>query len=270
MKKSNSLQHSLILSVVAIFVAGMSGQPAAAQETDPPAREYYELRIYRVNDFEKQALLEEYLQMALMPALGRQGIDRIGVFTDMEDYNDHSVYVLIPYPTMDSFAGCSDALLADEDYQTTAAPYFDRTLDDPLYSRIESRFLKAFAGIPVMEIPEASTNSTDRIFELRLYESHTEGHATRKIDMFNDGGGEIQIMRDAGLAPVFFGETLIGQDAPNLIYMLSAESREAHDEHWKAFIDHPEWKRIKDLPEYKDTVSAIHKWFLTPTPYSQL
>jgi len=57
-------------------------------------------------------------------------------------------------------------------------------------------------------MPSASAEGGERIFELRLYESHTEEHARRKVDMFNDG--EIQLMKDVELGPVFFGETIVG------------------------------------------------------------
>ena len=85
--------------------------------------------------------------------------------------------------------------------------------------------------------------------------------------MFNEGG-ELQLMRDVEMAPVFFGETLIGPDAPNLVYMLSAKDEAAHQAHWKAFIASDRWKAMKDLPEYKDTVSKIQNWFLKPTDFS--
>ena len=128
--------------------------------------------------------------------------------------------------------------------------------------------MKAFAGMPVMEVPDVSRQKQERMFELRLYQSHTEDHARRKVKMFNDG--EIQVMRDTNLGPVFFGETLIGPDAPNLIYMLSSSTPKAHQAHWKTFLAHPEWIRIKGLEEYKDTVSKIQNWMLQPTEYSQL
>ena len=231
-------------------------------------QEYYELRVYKIYDYEKQQLAESYLKNALLPALGRLGLDRIGIFTRQDDENDHSMFVIIPYPTIEAFTTLSEKLDADETYQKASANYFDRPLKDPVFQRIESRFLKAFAGIPVLEIPELTKDKAERVFELRLYQSHTEDHARRKVKMFNDG--EIQIMRDVDLGPVFFGQTLIGHDAPNLIYMLSASDREAHKNHFKAFLDHPEWKRIKVLEEYKDTVSDIDRWFLRPTDYSQL
>lgn len=231
-------------------------------------QEYYELRIYKIFDYDKQRIAEAYLKDALVPALNRMDIDRVGVFTNQGDENDHSLYMLIPFKTMDKFTNLNKTLAADKVYNEAAASYFAREKKDPVYKRIESRFMKAFAGIPVIEMPSLSTEKKERIFELRLYQSHTEDHARRKVKMFNEG--EIQIMRDVKLGPVFFGETLIGPDVPNLVYMLSASDRETHKKHFNDFLAHPEWKRIKVLEEYKDTVSKIQNWYLEPTDYSQL
>ncbi len=252
---------SLLCGLVILTVATLMPRQLDAQ------RELYELRIYRNFDFEKQELVESYLRDALLPALNRMGLDRVGVFTS-EDNNDHSVFVLIPFADMATFTKMSSTLDADEAYQKAASAYFNRPLKDPAFDRIESRLLLAFKGMPVMEIPEFSKQKKPRMFELRLYQSHTEDHARRKVKMFDDG--EIQIMREAGMNPMFYGQTLIGPQVPNLIYMLSAEDQESHQAHWKAFLAHPEWNRIKVLPEYKDTVSKIEKWILRPTEYSQL
>ena len=56
----------------------MSNSKPAPQETE---QEYYEFRTYQVFDFEKQEQVQEYLQTALIPALNRIGIDRVGAFS---------------------------------------------------------------------------------------------------------------------------------------------------------------------------------------------
>jgi len=203
-----------------------------------------------------------------VPALGRMSLDRIGVFTNMDDPNDHSLYVLIPYSTLDRFAELNPTLLADEECQAAAKEHFAVPKDDPVFTRIQSRFYKAFAGMPVIEMPEQTAQKLPRVFELRIYESHTEEKAALKVEMFNSG--EIQVMRDTELGPVFFGEALIGDDLPHLAYMLSAADREAHQAHWKTFGEHPEWNRLKAMPKYQDTVSKITNIFLTPAAYSQI
>ena len=97
---------------------------------------------------------------------------------------------------------------------------------------------------------------------------HSEAKAGRKIEMFNDG--EIPIFREAGFETVFFGESLIGSGIPNLKYLLAAQDMEANRAGWKAFVGHPDWKAMKDLPKYADTVSHIDKQFLVPTSFSEV
>ena len=82
--------------------------------------------------------------------------------------------------------------------------------------------------------------------------------------------GEIGAMKDVGLSPVFYGQALIGAGLPHLTYMLAAETREAHKEHFKAFGSHPVWQKLKNDPQYADTVSKITSRFLVPSGYSQI
>ena len=250
-----------LFTVVTSFASFVNGQ----EKSDT---QYFELRIYKIYDFEKQQLMENYLENAFLPALERQGIKNVGVFRRQDDENDHSAYVLIPYNSLKSFVNLNSNLAKDEKYQKAAASYFDRNLKDPVYNRIESRFMKAFDGMKKLVAPKQTAENKPRIFELRLYQSHTEKHAAKKVEMFNKG--EIDLMKEVGLGPVFFGETLIGNDVPNLIYMLSASDMDSHKKHWQAFLKSPKWAKMSKLEEYKDTVSKIQKWFLKPTKFSKL
>lgn len=237
-------------------------------DTSRETQEYYELRIYRNTDAAGQLWLGRYLEKALIPALGRMGIDRIGVFIELDESDDYSIYLLIPYPSLELFAAANPALLSDKEYQKASKDHFAAPKEDPAFTRIQSGFFKAFEGMPLIEMPGQTAGGKPRIFELRIYESHTEEKAALKVDMFNSG--ETQAMRETGLAPVFFGEALIGDNLPNLTYMLSAAGREEHKAHWAQFSAHPEWKRLQEMPKYDDTVSNITSIFLKPTAYSQI
>ncbi len=251
-----------------VFVCCLFVFTATLTAQNQSKNQYYELRIYKIYDYEKQQIMENYLEQALVPALERQGIKDIGVFRRADDENDHSAYVLIPYDSMQTFVNLNASLAKDEKYQKAAAQYFDRPLKDPVFNRIESRLMKAFDGMKKLVAPKQTAEKKERIFELRLYQSHTEKHAAKKVEMFNKG--EIDLMKEVGLGPVFFGETLIANDVPNLIYMLSASNMDEHKKHWQAFVKHPKWAKMSKLPEYKDTVSKIQKWFLKPTKFSKL
>lgn len=255
------LTRFLILSLM--IPAAMS--PAAFSQD----QEYYELRVFRNADAGKQAGVLSYVEDALVPALNRLGSRTVGVFTPAPTESGEAsgdVYVLIPYASLQKFEALRPALQADEEYLKAAAGFMSASKKDPAYIRIESRLMKAFAGLPKLQVP--SKESEDRILELRIYESRTQDHARLKVEMFNEG--EIQIMKDVKLAPVFFGETLISSDLPNLTYMLSADNPEVHKEHFQGFLKHPEWDRMKKLQKYKGTVSKIHSVMLLPAGCSQI
>jgi hypothetical protein len=107
-----------------------------------------------------------------------------------------------------------------------------------------------------------------RIFELRRYESHNIKAGKLKVEMFDEG--EIDVFRKTGLTPVFFGETLVGDLMPNLLYMLTFENMAERDAAWDRFRVHPDWKRMAAMERYKDTVSNISDTILQPASFSQV
>jgi hypothetical protein len=227
-------------------------------------RQYYEWRTYQANSATQQSRIKDYLQAAALPAWERQAVGPVGVFTEFGEQASTSVHVLLIFETAAQAATLRAGLQADPQYHEAAAQYLAATKDEPAFSRIESTLLVAFDGQPRLMVP----NRAPRVLELRTYESHSEAKARRKIEMFNDG--EIPIFREAGFETVFFGESLIGSGLPNLKYLLSASDMEANQAGWKAFVGHPDWKAMKDLPKYADTVSHIDKQFLIPTSFSQV
>jgi hypothetical protein len=86
--------------------------------------------------------------------------------------------------------------------------------------------------------------------------------------MFNSG--EVPLMQDVGLSPVFFSQALIGSQMPNLVYMVSGPNMDVHKKHWKAFQDSPIWKGLNGDPQYKDNVSRSINIFLKRTSASQI
>ena len=251
-----------------------AGEPVAEQSG--PAREYYEIRRYRLADEESRQTVLNYLEHALVPALGRAGIDRVGVFgvepageeEPADPVDALSLWAIIPFATVEDFVAMKPTLEADAAYLEAAAPMYATPTREPIYERVESWFLRAFKGMPVLELPPQTVAGEDRIFELRLYESHNEDTARRKVHMFDNG--EIDIMRDVDMAPLLYGELLIGANVPALVYILSAPDMESHREHWTAFGDHPEWVRMREMEMYRGTVSGIESVFLRPTAFSQI
>ena len=87
--------------------------------------------------------------------------------------------------------------------------------------------------------------------------------------MFNEGG-EVALFARLHFNALFYGEVIAGSAMPNLMYMTSFENKSDRDEHWKAFGNDPEWKKLSARKEYQNNVSKITIEFLRPTEYSDL
>ena len=149
-----------------------------------------------------------------------------------------------------------------------AADYLNTPKSAPAYTRFESSMLVAFDGMKRLAVPAAVVEKKPWIYELRIYESHSEQERQQ--------GEDVQQRRDSadagevGLTPVFFGQTLVGTQMPNLIYMVSGENQDEHKKHWKDFFDAPVWKTLIGDPQYKDNVSKVISIFLKRTSASQI
>ena len=259
MNRRNFLQQSTLAA------AGTSTLSFAPTDATQAAREYYELRTYELRNGGKRSVVDAYWKDAMIPALNALGVRRVGVFTEMGQSEPPKVYVLLPYTSLDQWTQARQQLDQQPTYQRNREAYFEQgTPDSPNFMRYESSLMLAFEGLPQMKVPEQK----ERLFELRTYESFDEDAAHRKIDMFNKE--EFSIFDATGLHTVFFGETLIGDKLPQLTYMLVFGDMAERDRNWAAFINHPDWQRASQLPEYADTVSRIERTFLVPTDYSQV
>ncbi len=264
MRRRSFVKASVLSTASAVILPEIS---RAAEISAPGKQTFYELRVYTLKNEQQQGLVEAYFKDAAIPALNRLGSKNIGIFTELKPAGQAKLYVLIPFNSWSDFLTVSDKLANDKPYLDTAAPYLNAPASEPAYERIESSLLRAFVHMPKLEVPEHKP----RIFELRRYEHATEGAGKKKLEMFNDAG-EIDIFKRLGFNPVFFGETLIGDHRPNLIYMITFDDMDAHDRHWKAFGSDPEWKKISTMPDYADTklVSHITSTFLSPSACSQI
>jgi hypothetical protein len=262
MKRREFLKSSLAVSALAGFSVP-AVEPAKAMN-----REFYELRAYRLKAATSGDLLDGYLEKAAIPAWNRLGLKPVGVFTEPEAKDGPAVWVLIPYPSMEVFSSAVARVNSDAEYQKAGAEYLSVLKSAAAFERIDSWLLLAFSGMPQIELSALSKEKKPRIFEMRTYESHSEAKALKKVEMFNSG--EIDVMREVNLAPVFYGQALVGRDLPHLTYMLCGENKDAHKKHFSEFGKHPTWNKLKNDPQYADTVSKITSRFLEPKGYSQI
>lgn len=257
------MERRAFMGLTAMAGAAAIGAGGAAADND--GRQYYELRLYHVKDAEQKKGVEAFFAEAAIPALNRLGISPVGVFEDEKEPSP--VYVVIPYPSLESFATMTARVRADDEFLAKGAAFGNATGENPAFTLMEVSLLMAFTGMPKLEMP---AKGPGRVAQLRIYESPSVMCGQKKIEMFNTR--ELAIFRKTGLNPVFFGEALAGGRMPNLTYMLAFESAEERDGAWTRFRSDPEWLELKAMPEYADKriLRGVTNLSLKPMACSQI
>jgi hypothetical protein len=255
----------IVFALMAAFLLALPYQ-AAAQKGK---QEYYEIKIYRYNTPAQESVTDNYLKNAFLPAMHKAGIKNIGVFKPVEKDTAFGkmTYVFIPYKAPGDYFKVVTSLENDKSYQEAGKEFLDADVKSAPFARYESIFLKAFAFMPQMKTFPYSTPPSERIYELRSYESATETKALKKIHMFNEGG-EMKIFENIGSNAVFYGQVLLGSLKPRLMYMTTYSDMKSQTEHWQAFRNHPDWKKLSSMEEYRNTTSKTKAFLLHPTDYS--
>ena len=258
-------RRSFIPSAAAAAVAGAG---SAAAET--PRNVIIELRRIQLRngpDNQRQRTTE-FLEKHALPVFQRAGAGPVGFFQSSIGPGTPFLLTLATYPSLAAMEQIRAKMSADDAYQKALEAY--NSQPGLNYVRIDSSLLRSFDGFPTVEPPPDAGKRPSRLFEVRMYESNNLTTLHKKIKMFNDG--EAGIFKRLGMQPVFFGETLIGQNQPNLVYMLSYEDLTAREKAWRAFGADSEWKKLRETPGLSDAeiVSNITNYLVSPLPFSPI
>jgi hypothetical protein len=270
--KNKILPHYLIKNVffailLCLMIALMFG---CSTQSSTSAHDFYQIKVYHLTSQVQMERIDQFMKNAYIPAMHRAGIAKVGVFKPKEQESDENlqVWVWVPFKSLKQFGELEDVLLNDTQFQNAGDDYINATHDNPPYERIESMLLKAFDDMPQFGSFTYDNPVKDRIYELRSYESATEKKHLTKVDMFNSG--EVEIFKEIGANPLFFGKVISGPSMPNLVYMTTYADSVSHPIIWDKFRTHPDWLSLKVIEKYKNTVSKNTKYFLYPAEYSDI
>jgi hypothetical protein len=260
--KNTFLSVSFILTAILIF-------SRAAWSAQAP-QDYFNIKVYNISSKAQEQKVDAYLKNVYIPALHRAGITQVGVFKPVAEdtiWAGKVIFVFMPLRSVDQYLQLPIVLNNDKVFLEASKGFVDAPYDNPPYTRLENILLRAFINMPKFRAPSYTTKPSERIYELRSYESATEGKAIKKIEMFNQGG-EVALFEKLGFNAAFYGEVLIGSHMPNLMYMTTFENKESREAHWAKFKEHPDWKVLQGMEEYKFTVSKNTTILTHPTDYS--
>jgi hypothetical protein len=143
-KRREFLKTSIAASATAALASRAEAAPASSAFA---GREYYDLRAYRLKSADQRGPLDGYLEKALLPALDKRGIKKVGVFTELEvnknaatssPKTDAPVWVVIPYTSLDTFVMVSADLNHDPAVQKAGGEYLQAKKTNPAFDRIDS------------------------------------------------------------------------------------------------------------------------------------
>lgn len=219
-------------------------------------RNNQESMVQRTNDFFGKSYL---------PALQRAGVTPVGAFGTAIGQGSPSLLLLSQYSSLAAWEEASNKLAADSEFQKANDQYLSGALQ---YTRVEVSLLRTGKSVPQIEVPQPRPDGKTRIFEVRTYESNNPKTLARKIRMFDEG--EMDLFRKLGMTPIFFGETIAGQNMPNLTYMLAYDDLAAREKVWSTFVNHPEWKKMSTQPGVSNAeiVSSISNYIVQPAAFS--
>jgi hypothetical protein len=264
------MKNLLFTALTACALGGLSGGADAQNLTNhqnlPGAEtpvEIYEWRLYTLAEGVDPALLDDFFANALIPAYGKHGIE-VGAFAPADTYPEFPAgarYLFMAWPDIETYRRVSRLVREDTDFLKAGAAYFDASAIEPAYTNFETYLCEAFAGPLRRPSPERG------LLELRIYRSPNVEANERKIKMFENG--EIAVFDEVGVNVVCFGRTLAGSRMPSLAYLTWYKDAETRAEAWAKFGTHPEWRRMRDLPEYANTATDNTSRLLTPMPWSK-
>jgi hypothetical protein len=233
------------------------------------SHEFYQLKIYSFNTLEQVQGADDYFKQAFIPSVNSMGIANVGVFKPISIASDSikKIYVLIPFSSMDEFINLEEKLEKSQSHNAKGSSFLNAPHNKPAFSRYESIILRSFDDFPFLKTPKLNGDRSNRIFELRSYESSSDKYYKTKVDMFN-AGGEAKLFEQLEFNAVFYGEVVSGSKMPNLMYMTTFTNMKSRDEHWDTLRTSPELTKLKAETKYDNSVSHADIILMYPTDYS--
>lgn len=207
-----------------------------------------------------------WLEKRALPLWQKHRFGPVGVFTVDVGPSLPAILFLRTYPSLAGREAVWKELTADPAWAEAVA---ELEKEGPAFYREDSTLLVSTPFSPPLK-PATAGDPTRKVFEFRIYESPTWKQLGYLHDRF--AGGEIEIFHRSGIHPVFYADTLIGPNQPNMAYLTPFESPAQREKAWMEFRDNPDWQKLRDesIRRGGEIVRNITNMILTPTSFSMM
>lgn len=241
----------------------LGGMGMAAAATDTPRTRFYMLESFKLKNGTELPRLHEHFSKTLLPAADRiWGGPKIFLEALVAPHMPQ-LLVVYGFRSLDEMWGVHGKMMEDE----KLAKAF-QALDsgpEPPFETLDTTLLEATPYSPEIA---AGPPKTSRIFELRTYHSPTYTQLMALHERFS--GPEIKIFHRVGIHPLFYTSTVIGQNIPNLTYLIPFDSLADRERAWNAFGADPEWVKVRkeSIDKHGQISSVIQISLFKATEYS--
>lgn len=230
----------------------MLASSGAAQQSTRKTR-YYLLENYYLRHSTQLPRINEFMSQGFLPA-ARKIHSGLKLFMEgLVASHLPQFAVVLGFGSLDEISSLRAALHQDSGYQKAFADWENGP--EPPYEHFSQTLLKATDYSPELAA-DAPRPKAPRIFELRVYHSPTFRQLAALHRRF--AGPEIKIFHRVGVHPLFYTDTVIGANMPNLTYLIPFENLAAREKAWDAFSADAEWIKVrKESIEQSGQISSV-------------
>ena len=224
----------------------------------------FALESFKLKQGTQLARLHDFFRDAMLPGLGRIHSGPKIVLEAVVAPHVPQVLAIYGFASIEEMWGVHGKVMADAEWGKKFQAW--ESGPEPAFESLDSSLLEAAEYSP--EIAATAGDKPPRIFELRVYRSPTYRQHLGVHERF--GGPEIKIFHRVGIHPVLYASTLIGQNIPNLTYLIPFDDLAAREKAWAAFGADPEWQKVRQesVTKYNQPVSVSQVSLFKATPYS--
>lgn len=237
------------------------GAPGAVTEK----RRVFTLENYYLKNGTQMGRIQDHIGKAALPALSRVHAGPKIVLEALVASHMPQVAVILGFQSIEELWNVRAKITSDEELMKSCEAW--ETHSEQPYEHFATSLLEATDYCPEIENDKEPRN-TSRIFELRVYHSPTWRQLRALHERF--AGPEIKIFHRVGVNPILYTSTVIGQNMPNLTYLIPFEDLAAREKAWNAFAADPEWVKVRkeSIDRYGQISSIIQIALYRAAAYS--
>ena len=249
------------------MLGGFGAMPFSAVSVPAPEkRRLFILEQYYLKNGTQAGRINDYCKAAI-PMLNKYHNGPKIVLEALVAPHMPQIAIILGFESTDDLCSTQAKILEDKNL-SKALEEWENHAEQP-YEHFSTSLLEATEYCPEIK-PEPSPRQIPRIFELRTYHSPTFRQLKALHERF--AGPEIKIFHRTGIHPILYSSMLVGQNMPNLTYVIPFDNLDGREKAWAAFSADPEWIKVRaESIEKSGQISSTNQISLyRATPYSPI